>query len=207
MAGKLIVFEGGDGIGKSSLSKEVTKRLIDASIPAVSLAFPGNHPGSLGHLVYEIHHSRSSIPLGPITPLALQTLHIAAHLDAIEREILPALRTGAWVILDRFWWSTWVYGVHAGIDQIYLDAIIDAERRRWESVRPDVLFVIDRAEAIRAEHDSTSFDRLRILYRELAAREQANHRVVTVENNDFARSAEMIWSGITVHMNQNMETL
>ena len=194
MTGQLIVFEGVDGIGKSSLSKEVTKRLTEAAIPAIALAFPGNDPGSLGHLIYEIHHDRGPIRSESVTPLALQTLHIAAHLDAIERRILPALAAGTWIILDRFWWSTWVYGVHEGIDPDHLEAIIEAERRRWASVKPSSLFVIDRAEAIRAEHDSESFGRLRGLYKELAAREQNEYPIFTVENSDFNQSVEVIWS-------------
>jgi dTMP kinase len=115
MPGKLIVFEGADGIGKSSLSKEVMRRLEDLNVASVSLAFPGKDLGTLGHLVYQIHHDPAALGVISVTPLALQTLHVAAHLDAIERRILPALQDGTWVILDRFWWSTWVYGVHQGI--------------------------------------------------------------------------------------------
>jgi dTMP kinase len=62
----------------------------------------------------------------------LQTLHVAAHLDAIERKILPALEAGTWVILDRYWWSTWVYGIEQGISSTYLEPVIKAEQARWE---------------------------------------------------------------------------
>jgi dTMP kinase len=196
MPGKLIVFEGVDGIGKSSLSKEVMRRLKDLNVASVSLAFPGNDPGTLGHLVYQIHHDAAALGVTSITALALQTLHVAAHLDAIEHRILPALQGGTWVILDRFWWSTWVYGIHQGIAPDYLEAIIEAERVRWGSVKPDLLLMVDRAEAIRAEHDAGSFTRLRTLYKTMAAREQKQYQIATVENDDFDRSAEMVWSQI-----------
>jgi thymidylate kinase len=196
MMGKLVVFEGVDGIGKSSLSKEVIRRLTDSNIASVSLAFPGNDPGTLGFLVYQIHHDPTSLGLASVSALALQTLHVAAHFDAIERRILPALQAGTWVILDRFWWSTWVYGIYQGIDPGYLEAIIDAERRRWGVVKPDLLVMVDRSEAIRAEHDAGSFARLRALYKTIAEREQEQHKIITVENDDFGRSAETIWSHV-----------
>lgn len=196
MPGKLIVFEGVDGIGKSSLSKEVARRLNDSGITSISLAFPGNDPGTLGHLVYQIHHDLSALGVTSVTALALQTLHVAAHFDAMESRIFPALQGGTWVILDRFWWSTWVYGIHQGIAPDYLEAIIDAERTRWGSVKPDLLFMVDRAEAIRAEHDAGSFTRLRTLYKTMAAREQEQYPIVTLENDNFNRSAEMVWSQI-----------
>jgi thymidylate kinase len=74
MPGKLIVFEGVDGIGKSSLSKEVMGRLRDLNVASVALALPGNDPGALGHLVYQIHHDPVALGVTSVTALALQTL-------------------------------------------------------------------------------------------------------------------------------------
>jgi hypothetical protein len=66
MAGKLIVFEGVDGIGKSSLSKEVTRRLTDSDVAFDSLAFPGNDPGTLGSLIYQLHHDPGALGLADL---------------------------------------------------------------------------------------------------------------------------------------------
>ena len=60
MAGKLIVLEGVDGVGKSSLSKEVTRRLTDSNVAFDSLAFPGNDPETLGSLIYRVHYDPGS---------------------------------------------------------------------------------------------------------------------------------------------------
>ncbi len=205
MAGKLIVFEGVDGIGKSALSKEVTHRLADSNVNFVSLAFPGNEPGTLGHLVYQIHHDPGSIGLPAVPALALQTLHVAAHLEAIERKILPALEAGTWVILDRYWWSTWVYGIEQGISSIYLEPVIKAEQARWGTVKPDLVFMVDRSQAVRAEHDADTFLRLRMGYQAIAEREKEHYTVVAIENENFAQSAEVIWTHLKslVFLNHN----
>jgi thymidylate kinase len=193
MAGKLIVFEGVDGIGKSALSKEVTRRLVNTDVAIASLAFPGNDPGTLGSLIYQIHHDPESFRVSAISALALQTLHVAAHLDAIETKIIPLIDAGTWIILDRYWWSTWVYGIERRIDPVYLQPVIEAELARWGPLKPDLIFMVDRSEAVRAEHDAETFLRLRMAYKELAERERECYRVVSINNENFEQSTEVIW--------------
>jgi hypothetical protein len=57
MNGCLIVFEGPDAFGKSTLVKSPQSILRNARIPAEYLSFPGDRPGTLSKLVYELHHS------------------------------------------------------------------------------------------------------------------------------------------------------
>jgi thymidylate kinase len=135
--GRLIVFEGPDGVGKSTLSRALVGRLREMGLNCDHLSFPGNEEGTIGHLVYEVHHNPASFGLTAITDASLQALHIAAHLDEIERRIMPALRGGSWVILDRFWWSTWVYGRAASVENPTLDALIQAELLHWRDIKPD----------------------------------------------------------------------
>jgi dTMP kinase len=84
---KLIVFEGPDGVGKSTLMKQTEDLLKHRGILFQSLS-PGKEHGTLGGLVDLIHHDPQQLGLGAFTPLSLQALHIAAHLDHIEARII-----------------------------------------------------------------------------------------------------------------------
>lgn len=184
--GKLIILEGADGIGKTTLSKMTTDWLVGSGQNAVFLSFPGNVAHTLGQLVYEIHHHhQDQFAIPNINPLSLQVLHIAAHIDEIDRAIRPSIEAGTWVVLDRFWWSTWVYGMAANANQRCLELVIDAEREYWGALKPDVVFRIARHEAIRQEHSQGSFARLSSLYEEIALRESEKTPVHTIENGSL----------------------
>lgn len=178
--GQLIVFEGPDGIGKSTLAQALTRKLSDAGLPSQYLALPGNEIGTIGRLVYDIHHDPTVYGLGKLTAASLQALHIAAHLDAIEQRILPALNKGSWVILDRFWWSTWVYGHISAVDGDTLDALIQAEQLLWDGIKPTALFLIDRPSGLPSDHNCIQ---LRGSYQVLAQREQGLYPIRLIAND------------------------
>lgn len=178
--GKLIVFEGPDGVGKSTLCKALVKKLAEANIPCEHLAFPGNEEGTIGRLIYDLHYKPEAFGFHKVTPASLQALHIAAHLDAIEQRILPALNKGRWVVLDRFWWSTWVYGNAAGVDRRCLDAMIRVERLRWNGVKPAVVFIVERARGLSQDQ---SGGQLRKGYHALIEKEQRRYPVRLIYND------------------------
>src|SRR5262249_9744544 len=115
--------------------------------------------------------------------------HIAAHLDAIANRILPALRAGRWVILDRFWWSTWVYGVGSGASKKTLEAMIEVERAAWEGVVPTVTFLIRRSAPLRGDEPITRWRELAAEYQDLAIAEQAHCPVQVVDNEGSVAQA------------------
>ncbi len=184
--GRLIVFEGPDGVGKSTLSHALANKLKDMNIPCKHLAFPGNEAGTLGRLVYDLHHDTDVFGLHGITSTSLQALHIAAHLDAIEQRILPALRKGHWVVLDRFWWSTWVYGNVGGVDRDSLDAMIRVELLQWNDIKPEVVFVVERT---RDSSRNQTHDCLRKGYRALIKKEQGQYPIRVIDNDALVDEA------------------
>ena len=193
--GRLIVFEGPDGVGKSTLVEQLTSRLRKAGIPCEQQAFPERRPGSLGSRVYNLHHN--VVGQGGINPTSRQVLHIAAHIDVIEGHILPALRAGTWIILDRFWWSTWVYGVASEVPKRSLRAMIGLEKLHWGQVKPDVLFLVER-EIGTPEYGEEVQGRIVEGYRELASRDQFRSRVVTLQNDSSVEDAlDAVWEVIS----------
>ncbi len=173
--GHLIVFEGPDGVGKTTLSKQLVAALRRRRVMATWFSFPGHEPGTLGAEIYALHHARR---WRDIDPLSRQFLHLAAHFDLIQRRILPALRQGRWVVLDRYWWSTFVYGTAAGAAPKALTLGIQAERLVWGKIQPTLTFLIERP--IRGGRPPV---RLRDLYRVIARREGGRHPVEIVQNN------------------------
>jgi len=180
---QLIVFEGVDAAGKSAVCDGFLKTLVDHGVTAKLLSFPGKEPGTLGDLVYQIHHVPESkgVDRHP-TEASLQALHIAAHLDAIESVIVPSLEAGETVVLDRYWWSTWVYGVVVGADPKVLGALIEAERVAWGRWQPELVFHVTRSKPLR-EEPLDMWERLRREYDALAEREADRYPVCVLSND------------------------
>ncbi len=169
--GRLIVLEGPDGVGKTTLSHLVADDLRSRGRSAVAMSFPGRSDGSLGQLVYRLHHDPPSLGVSQLSEQALQTMHVAAHLDAIQTRILPALEAGTDVILDRFWWSTVVYGKVGGLDAGFLRRLIAVEKASWGRTIPDAAIVLTRPSPMDRDVDEQHWQSLMAAYEDLAAAE------------------------------------
>lgn len=141
-AGRLIILEGPDGAGKSTTSRRLADRLGSAGEAVSCFAFPGNEPGSLGKHVHNLHHDPSRHGVARIHETALQVLHAAAHIDAIHTRIRPALERGDTVIMDRFWWSTVIYGRVSGVEPITLFLLRQLAEHHWNFVVPTAGYVL-----------------------------------------------------------------
>jgi thymidylate kinase len=143
-ASRIIVFEGPDGAGKTTVSRALARTLRERGHDCVLFAFPGATDGTLGRHVYDLHHDPQRFGVRQLTPLALQTLHVAAHVEAIETMIRPALERGATIVLDRYWWSTWVYGLASGVTQPRLRALLAFEHRVWDDLQATCVILLRR---------------------------------------------------------------
>ncbi len=180
-SGKLFIFEGPNGCGKTVISRLFAEHLSALGMPSQWLAFPGREPGTLGLHVYEIHRNHMGAGIEAIHPASLQALHIAAHIDQIETRILPALRQGISVVLDRFWWSTWVYGLSAGVPKESLRRMLHVEALHWQGTLPNVVFLFECKKPF-DEPFSAGWAVLRQAYEALAATEQSRHSVIRIQN-------------------------
>lgn len=140
--GRIIILEGPDGVGKSTTSRRLADRLSAVDQTVSCFAFPGNEAGSLGRHVHDLHHDPSRHGVARINKTALQILHAAAHIDAIHTRIRPAFERGDTVIMDRYWWSTIVYGRVSGVEPITLSLLRQLAEHHWGFVVPTVAYVL-----------------------------------------------------------------
>ena len=103
--GALIVFEGGEGSGKSTQLRLLSRDLERHSIRHVCLREPGGTP--VGTEVRRVLLDRAS----DIVPRAEALLFMASRAQLVEREVRPALGRGDVVLLDRFFLSTYAYQI------------------------------------------------------------------------------------------------
>jgi Thymidylate kinase len=141
--GKLIAFEGIDHVGKTTLVDLIYQKLVLEGLKCVTFSFPGKEPRSLGALVYDIHHNTNKY-FDDLTMESLQLLHIAAHIDCLKQKIIPYIKEGYIVLLDRCWWSTFAYGKANGIDEGFLSSILLPERYLFDSITNKKIFYISR---------------------------------------------------------------
>lgn len=184
MTSGLVVLEGPDGVGKTTLSLALCRSLREAGCQAEMFAFPGAAPGSLGQLVYSLHHEAQIYGVSEKPGVAaLQLLHVAAHVDEVAKRVAPALERGGVVVLDRYWWSTAVYGRVAGVSAAALNHMIAIEMEAWQGVRPSAVFLVQRKSQFISTANEAIHQRLRGAYARLARREATNYPVYPLDNN------------------------
>jgi dTMP kinase len=133
--GKLVVFEGSEGSGKSTQLRLLANRLSAAGIPVVPLREPGGTP--VGDSIREILLD----PQSEITGAAEALLFMASRAELIRREIEPALKRGDIVLMDRFFLSTYAYQIAGrGLDENY---VRDANCLATHGLVPDLTILLD----------------------------------------------------------------
>jgi thymidylate kinase len=180
--GKLFVFEGPDGTGKTTLSQALSDYLNRRGFKCKWFSFPGLEAGTLGKHVYKVHHDPQAVGIKRLNPTSIQLLHIAAHVDTIETQIVPALMEGCHVVLDRFWWSTLVYGKAAGANHQALTAMIQIERLYWGKVLPSHIFLLQR-KCTHGKNPPIDAMALEKEYVNLAMQEAPKYPVTTIRND------------------------
>jgi dTMP kinase len=104
-AGRLIVFEGVEGAGKTTQLERLGAHFVRAGVPCVSFREPGGTPA--GDRI-------RSLLLDPAITLdarAEALLFMASRAELLAEAVRPALAEGKVVMLDRFFLSTFAYQV------------------------------------------------------------------------------------------------
>jgi dTMP kinase len=101
--GILVVVEGSDGTGKTTIAQGVVDRLAASDVPVHQTTEPTHGP--FGKLLRE--RQAEGRRYTPLEEYWLFMLDRAEH----GRTLLPLLAQGKVVVSDRYWHSTWVYQI------------------------------------------------------------------------------------------------
>ena len=199
-ARRFIVFEGGEGAGKSTQVQRLAEALRARGEDVVTTREPGGSPGA--------EAIRQLLVSGDATRWSAETevlLINAARMDHLDRTIRPALAKGQWVICDRFADSTMAYqGYAMGADRTWLEELRKRVVRRDE---PGLTLVFDlpveiglgRAVASqRYEKMGRAFhETLRTAFQEIAAAEDGRTRVVIDAGKSVDDVARQVLAAVT----------
>ncbi len=133
--GRLVVFEGAEGAGKTTQIRLLMERLKAAAIPCVSLREPGGT--AVGDDIRDIvlHQDEE------ITAATEALLFIASRAELVAREIRPSLEKGNVVLVDRFFLSTYAYQiVGRGLPEPEVRA---ANKLATGGLVPDLTLILD----------------------------------------------------------------
>ena len=208
MRGRFITFEGGEGTGKSTQAAMLALRLVSYGLAVQLTREPGGSPGA--EIIRHVLLTGAAKPLGADVEAML---FAAARDDHVQCTILPALRSGKWVVCDRFADSTRVYqGILGQVDQKLINVL---ERVSVGELSPDLTVILDlpvqvglerakqrrgNAQADRFEGEGAEFhQKLRDAYLAIAAQEP--DRCVVIDagaSKDVV--AEAIWQAVQARL-------
>ncbi|WP_159350019.1 dTMP kinase [Roseomonas harenae] len=173
--GRFITLEGGEGAGKTTLSRALAGALAASGLPVLRTREPGGAPGA---------EAVRALILGGGSwdPVAEAMLHFAARREHVARTIGPALDAGIWVVCDRFADSTLAYqGAGQGLSRDVWECLCGLT---LGALRPDLTLLLDlppergmgralsRGDANRYERQSDAFHaRVRDGFLAIAAQE------------------------------------
>nr|WP_239579514.1 dTMP kinase [Microlunatus panaciterrae] len=176
-----IVFEGGDGVGKSTQADLLCRWLTEAGVECVRTFEPGD--SLVGTKIRQIVLDPAT---GDLAPRAEALLYAADKAHHLYELVEPALRRGAVVVCDRYVDSMLAY---QGAGRV-LD-IAEVERvARWATgdLRPHltVLLDVDPSEAVHSKVDKDRLEaagdvfhqRTREYFLQLAARDPEHYLVL-----------------------------
>lgn len=136
----LLVFEGPEGCGKTTQLRMLSEwivargRGVRGAPTVVAVREPGGTP--LGDEIRRLLLD----PASDIVPRAESLLFMASRAQLVEREIQPALESGAVVLVDRFFLSTYAYQV--GGRGLPHEEIVAANRLATGALRPDLTILL-----------------------------------------------------------------
>lgn len=136
---KLIIFEGGDGTGKSTQARMLCRHLEVRGRRFVHLREPGST--DLGERIRRILLQINPEESVEMSAKAELLLYMASRAQLFEEKVAPALAKGQLVVLERSYFSTYAYQGHGlGLDP---EKIISMGEWATEPVKPWKVVLLD----------------------------------------------------------------
>ena len=140
---KFIVIEGLDGAGTTTQARRLVSRFEQNGDSSLLTREPSDGP--IGVMIRQMLSMRivghGADGPEPINRESLALLFAADRLDHVACEIEPALRSGSYVVSDRYYHSSFVYqGDVDGSDHFDIHWVRSLNER---ALRPDFTFFID----------------------------------------------------------------
>jgi dTMP kinase len=197
---RFIVFEGGEGAGKSTQVQRLADALRARGQDVVTTREPGGSPGA--EAIRALLVSGDTARWSPETEALLIN---AARADHLDRTIRPALAKGQWVICDRFADSTMAYqGYGMGLDRAWL---AELRRRVVGDTEPGLTLMFDlpvevglgRAVASqRYEKMGQAFhETLRAAFKDIAVSKDGRKRVVIDAGKNVDQVAQQVLDAVS----------
>jgi len=131
--GGFLTLEGVDGAGKSTHVAWIAERLRARGHAVLVTREPGGTPLA--------ERLRELVLTQPMDPIAETMLLFAARADHVQRVIDPALRSGTWVLCDRFTDATFAY--QGGGKGVAAELIAHLAQVSHDGLLPDRTLVFD----------------------------------------------------------------
>lgn len=206
-AGRALSFEGIDGSGKTTLIYEIEAWLNEKgqlltdkkNYPPKVVVVPDPGGSRLGQEIRRI----VTDDIGSCHPWVDALLFCAARVENLHRIIMPNLRCGAWVLMDRFVDSTLAYqGYGQGLD---IQSLREIHMMTMNGFYPHLTFVLDCPLTVaekrmrkrldkksRWEMGASFLERVRLGYLELATEDPKRYIVLDATKSPKALLKEVI---------------
>jgi len=174
---KLIVFEGADLTGKTTVAKMMVDKLNENGIPAEFTFQPGDPNYGVTAPMFRSFCKDKRWNLHPITNFFI---FFADKVEQVDKVVKPALEEGKTIISDRWWHSTYAYQYYG--KQIKDDWSLSEELGDWLNylsvlnIEPDVTYYFPEKLSVKRSEDKNDqfetsandfFDRVNIAYEKL----------------------------------------
>lgn len=192
--GRFIVFEGGDGSGKTTQIDLLKNALAQRGEEVLLTREPGSTPISEA-----VRHIVLSPEYMGMDAVCEANLYAAARAQHVRRIIKPALLEGKTVLCDRYIHSSLAYqGAGRGLGE---DAVLDINRAAMDGLWPDTVLLLDMdpEQALARAGKDKPLDRLELEKADFRQRIQTAYRDMAQKNPALIHCIDAGQDAQTVH--------